>query len=162
MFAWCICLQGKRAIKIYFQQLNGQYAKQTYPNSIDNSYTLAVVVKCYGNLLYVICVDILFRDLEVNMYTHLPDVPQWLPTQSLPMSSSSLNSAYQSTPQSSSPLQLSSPCTPSGSAGSMLSGFGSMPCGSLPPDPFYNQPPMDSYQPLIDDYYNMSYHPTTR
>ncbi|XP_065882391.1 LIM domain-binding protein 2-like [Dysidea avara] len=100
-------------------------------------------------------------DLEVNMYTHLPDVPQWLPTQSLPMSSSSLNSAYQSTPQSSSPLQLSSPCTPSGSAGSMLSGFGSMPCGSLPPDPFYNQPPMDSYQPLIDDYYNMSYHPTT-
>ena len=98
------------------------------------------------------------------MYTQLSDVPQWLPTQPLPMSSSSLNSAgcYQSAPQSSSPLQLSSPCTPSGSAGSMLNSFSSMSYSNFQPDPFYNQPTTDGYQPLIDDYYNLPYQPTTR
>jgi len=111
---------------------------------------------------YVICVDILFRDSEVDMYSQLPDIPQWLSTQPLTMCSSSLNSAgcYEyAGPQSSSPLQLSSPCTPSGSACSMFTGVS---CGNFPPDPFYNQPPMNDYQPLIDDYYNMSYQPTTR
>ena len=110
----------------------------------------------------MICVDILFRDLEVNMYTQLSDVPQWLPTQ--PLNSSPVNSAgcYQSAPQSSSPLQLSSPCTPSGSAGSMRNGFSSTSCDNFPPDTFYNQPPMDGCQSLIGDYYNMPYHPTTR
>ena len=98
------------------------------------------------------------------MFSQLSDVPQWLSPQPMPMSSSSLNSAgcYQAAPQSSSPLQLSSPCTPSGSAGSMLSGFSGMSCGNFPPDPFYNQPPMDGYQPLMDDYYSMPYQPTTR
>jgi len=97
------------------------------------------------------------------MYTQLSDVPQWLATQPLPTSNSSLNSAgcYQSAPQSSSPLQLSSPCTPCGSAGSMLSGFSSMSCGNFP---FYGQQPMSGCQPLNDDYshYNMPYQPTTR
>ena len=101
------------------------------------------------------------------MYTQLSDVPKWLSTQPLPMSSSAHNSAgCQSAPQSSSPLQLTSPCTPSSSTGSVFSSFSGMPCSlacsSFPPDPFYNQPPMDFYQPLIDDYYNMPYHPTTR
>ncbi|XP_065882371.1 LIM domain-binding protein 2-like [Dysidea avara] len=94
------------------------------------------------------------------MYTQLSDVPQWLSTQPLPMSSSPVNS-NQSAPQSSSPLQLSSPCTPSGSAGSMLSSFGGMPCGNFPPDTFYNQPLMDGYQPLSDNYYSMPCHPNT-
>ena len=95
------------------------------------------------------------------MYTQLSDVQQWLPNQPLPMSSSSLNPAdcYQPAPQSSSPLQLSSPCTPSGSVGSMLSG---MSCNNFPQDPFYNQPAVDGYQPLINDYYNTPYQPTTR